>query len=55
MKKPKKPTKKRNPIARQATKMRTKVKPSKKNYPSPSNDMPSANSPNYGYDDHPLF
>ncbi len=45
-KKPKLP-KKRNPVARQVTKMRTKVKPNKKkNYPVPG-DQPTTKDVSY--------
>ncbi len=51
-KKPKKP-KARNPIAKAASKMKTKVKPNKKkNYP-PAKDQPSTG--NYDYNSTNIF
>ena len=52
-KKPKLP-KKRNPIAKQAGKMRTKIKPSKKKtYPPSTTDIPSTG--NYNYNSSSIF
>lgn len=52
MKKPKKP-RSRNPIAKQATKMRTKVVPNKKKGSPPPKDIPSGG--NYNYNSTNIF